>query len=303
MAEWTINPNRSTDVDARTRLVLLLGFPVAHSLSPLIHNAAFRAQGLNGRYAAAPVRPGDLPAAVEGIKALGIAGANVTIPHKSAVLPLVDALSPQAQAVGAVNTLVVRTSGAAPPALYGDNTDVAGFLQPLLPHAGVLQEAPMLIFGAGGAARAVAYALLTTFRPRRLTLAVRTPSKAEALARDLAAHDPAGALRVAPLQDAAPDVRGSVLLVNATPLGTTPDVRATPWPHADDFAEGQIAYDLVYNPEETRFLRDAAARGADVLGGMEMLIGQAAASYVQWTGQKMPVEAVREALQRRRHAG
>ncbi|MGI9173896.1 MAG: shikimate dehydrogenase family protein, partial [Rhodothermales bacterium] len=110
-------------------------------------------------------------------------------------------------------------------------------------------------------------------------------------------------LRVARLEEAGPDVRASRLLVNATPLGTTPDVRATPWPHAADFFQEQIVYDLVYNPEKTRFLEEAALGGAVVIGGMEMLIGQAAASYVQWTGREMPVEAVRAALQRHRHSG
>ena len=226
----------------------------------------------------------------------------MTIPHKAAVLSLVDALSPQAEAVGAVNTLVVRTSEEGPPTLYGDNTDVAGFLAPLHPHAERLRRTSMLVFGAGGAARAVAYALLTTFEPDRLTLAARTPGKAEKLARDLTPHDVRGALRVTALEDAGADVRASRLLVNATPLGTTPDVQATPWPRVADVHEGQIAYDLVYNPETTRFLADAAARGADVIGGMDMLIGQAAASYRQWTGREMPVEAVREALRHHRQA-
>ena len=289
-------------INGTTRLTLLLGFPVAHSLSPLIHNAAFRAQGLNRLYVAAPVRPADLPAAVAGLGALGVTGANVTIPHKAAVLPLADALSPQARAVGAVNTLVVQAREGEPPTLYGDNTDVAGFLQPLLPHADRLRRTSMLVFGAGGAARAVAYALLTTFQPQRLTLAARTTAKAEGLMRDLASYDAHGALRVSAFGDAGPDVRAARLLVNATPLGTTPDVRATPWPHAADFSRGQIAYDLVYNPETTRFLTDAAARGARTVGGMAMLIGQAAASYRQWTGREMPVEAVREALRHHQQA-
>ena len=293
---------KALPVDAETRLTFLLGFPVSHSLSPLIHNAAFQAQGLNRVYLTAPVRPPDLVAAVAGLKALGAAGANVTIPHKAAVLGLADRLSPQAEAIGAVNTLVIQAGEDGPPVLYGDNTDVAGFLQPLRACADKLHRTSMLIFGAGGAARAVAYALLTTFQPKRLTLAARTTAKAEALARDLAPHDPAGALRVASLAEAGTDVQEAKLLVNATPLGTTPDVRATPWPRAADFYPGQIAYDLVYNPEKTRFLEEAERAGATVVGGMEMLIGQAAASYVQWTGREMPVEAVRAALQRYRYA-
>ena len=281
--------------DASTRLVGLLGYPVAHSLSPLIHNTAFRAQGLNNRYIALPVAPADVAEAVAGLKALGFLGSNVTIPHKQAVLSLMDALSAEARAVGAVNTIVCRRDGEAV-TLYGDNTDVAGFLEPLNPFADVLHGAPMLIFGAGGAARAVAYALLSTFAPDRLTLAARTPARAERLAADLAAYDPGGALRVVAPSEAAPSVRAARLLVNATPVGMHPHTDATPWPDTDDFSDGQIVYDLLYKPEQTRLLREAALRGAHPLGGLAMLILQAAASYIQWTGQAMPVDLVRAVL-------
>ena len=280
--------------DAETRLVGLLGYPVAHSLSPLIHNTAFRAQGLNNRYIALPVAPDDVPEAVAGLKALGFLGSNVTIPHKQAVLPLMDHLSAEAQAVGAVNTIVCRRAAAV--TLYGDNTDVAGFLKPLDPFADALHGVPMLIFGAGGAARAAAYALLSTFAPPSLTLAARTPARAERLVHDLASYDPGGVLRVAPLAEAGPAVRAARLLVNATPVGMLPHTDATPWPEATDFSDGQIVYDLLYKPEQTRLLREAAARGAHTLGGLPMLILQAAASYIQWTGRAMPVDRVREAL-------
>ena len=281
--------------DAKTRLIGVLGYPVSHSLSPLIHNTAFRAQGLNNRYIALPVAPADVPQAVAGLKALGFLGSNVTIPHKQAVLPLMDDLSAEAQAVGAVNTIVCRRDGEAV-TLYGDNTDVAGFLEPLNSSADALHGAPMLIFGAGGAARAVAYALLSTFGPERLTLAARTPARAERLAADLAPYDLGGALHVASLAEATSNVRAARLLVNATPVGMHPHAAATPWPASDDFSDGQIVYDLIYKPEQTRLLREADARGARTLGGLDMLILQAAASYIQWTGTAMPVDLVRTAL-------
>ena len=282
-------------IDAKTRLVGLLGYPVAHSLSPLIHNTAFRAQGLSWIYVALTVAPSDVAEAVAGLKALGFVGSNVTVPHKQAVLPLMDELSPEAQAVGAVNTIVCRRE-ADGVTLYGDNTDVEGFLAPLHPLADTLREAPMLIFGAGGAARAVAFALLGAFRPQRLTLAARTPAKVERLAQDLAPYDPTGALHVVPLAEARSAVQESRLLVNATPVGMHPHVEATPWPDAAAFSDGQLVYDLIYKPEQTRLLRDAATRGARTLGGLDMLIRQAAASYVQWTGRAMPVDRVWEAL-------
>ena len=282
-------------IDGQTRLVGLLGYPVAHSLSPLIHNTAFEAQGLNMRYVALSVAPAAISEAVAGLKALGFMGSNVTIPHKQAVLPLMDDLSAEARAVGAVNTIVCRREGGTV-RLYGDNTDVAGFMEPLLPFADALQGAPAAILGAGGAARAVAYALLSRWAPPRITLIARTPERATRLVQDLAPYDAAGVLRVVPWSEAQAAVRASRLLVNATPVGLPPQSDATPWPEARDFSEGQVVYDLLYKPAQTRLMREAAARGARTLGGLAMLVHQAAASYIQWTGQAMPVARVFEVL-------
>ncbi|NBC16665.1 MAG: shikimate dehydrogenase, partial [Bacteroidetes bacterium] len=252
---------------------------------------------LDVAYVPLAVPPEALDDAMTGLRALGVLGANVTIPHKQAVVPHLDALSPQAAAVGAVNTIVREEAADGTVRLRGDNTDVAGFLAPLDSFAEALTGAEMLIFGAGGAARAVAYALLTTLAPARLTLSARRPAQAERLAADLSAYDPEGALQAIALDDAAAAVRSSRLLVNATPLGMHPHTDGTPWPSAEDFSDEQIAYDLVYNPETTRFLHDAAARGATTIGGLAMLIAQAAASYRQWTDRAMPLDVVRAALE------
>jgi shikimate dehydrogenase len=282
-------------LDAETTLVALLGQPVAHSHSPLMHNTAFAEQGLNVAYAACAVAPEAVGDAVAGLRALGFAGANVTIPHKEAVIPHLDALTERARAIGAVNTLFWDEDGQ----LAGDNTDAAGFRAPLEGHAEHLRGSDLLIFGAGGAARAASYALLTGFAPARLTLAARTPEKAEALAADLAPFDETDTLGVVPFGEAGPAVRSARLLVNATPLGMHPETDATPWPHLEDFSEDQIAYDLVYAPPRTRLLREAEARGATPIGGLDMLVGQAAASYRRWTDRPMPTEAVRQALRER----
>ena len=279
-------------IDAETQVVTLLGHPVEHSRSPHLHNAAFRAQGVNAVYVATPVRPDALAAGVEGLRALQFLGANVTVPHKEAVRPLMDEVSERAAAVGAVNT-IVRDGDA----LRGDNTDVAGFLTPLVEAVGdALEGAPMLVFGAGGAARAVVYGLLDRYGPSRLTLVARRPEQAEALAADLEGYDPTDALRTTTFDAAASAVRASRLLVNATPLGMAPETDATPWPDAGDLGPDHVAYDLVYTPEETRFLRAAAEKGATTIGGLAMLVEQAAAAYRQWTGRAMPTDAVYEAL-------
>ena len=276
-------------------MVALLGDPVEHSLSPLIHNTAFAAQGLNFAFAALPVSRERIEDAVRGLSALHFVGAGVTIPHKQAVLSCLDEWSPRARAVGAANLIVCRPDGS----LLGDNTDVTGFLAPLLPFGDRLRDVEMAVLGAGGAARAVAYALLDTFRPRRLALVARTPSRAEALVADLAGFDERGALEVHDAASARLAVRNAHLVVNTTPVGMYPAVDASPWPDAADFGEGHIVYDIVYIPEETRLLADAARRGATVIGGLDMLVEQAAAAYVQWTGRTMPIEAVKDALRKR----
>ena len=282
-------------IDADTRMIALLGYPVGQTLSPFIHNTAFAAQGINFAFAAYPVTRERIGDGVRGLAALHFAGAGVTIPHKQAVLPYLDELSPCACAVGASNMIVRRRDGT----LFGDNTDVTGFLAPLLSLTDRLRGADMAVLGAGGAARAVAYALLVTFHPKRLTLIARTPSKADILATDLAAFDENKALGVHPFSSARAAVRGARLVVNATPIGMYPAVNDSPWPDADDFGDGHIVYDIVYNPEETRLLSDAASRGAVTIGGLDMLLEQAAAAYVQWTGHKMPVDVVKNALRRR----
>ena len=288
-------------IDATTQTVALLGHPVEHSLSPRLHNAAFEAQGVNAVYVATPVRPADLDAAVAGLRALQFLGANVTTPHKEAVQAGLDAVTERAAAVGAVNTIVRTEASSGTVRLRGDNTDVEGFLAPLTDRTGdALDGAPILVFGAGGAARAVVYGLLTRYRPERLTVVARRPEQAESLAASFAEHDDRDALRVSTFNGAALTVRTSRLVVNATPLGMAPDRRGqTPWPNATDFGPEHVVYDLVYTPEATRLLRDADAQGAATIGGLDMLVEQAAAAYQQWTDRAMPRAAVYEAVRDR----
>lgn len=272
--------------DATTGLVVLLGDPVEHSLSPAIHNAAFQAQGLNLTYLACRVSPARLDAAVAGLDALGGVGANVTLPHKQGALALAASASPAARATGAANTLVRTADG-----WHADNTDVEGFLAPLVPYVSSLQNELAIVIGAGGAARAVAWACAERLQAARVIVAARRVEQA---------HELAAALDVdaLSLDDAQALGREAALVVNATPVGMAPHVSSTPWSFAPDIRSGQIAYDLVYRPAQTRFLLEAEAAGATCIDGLPMLIGQAAASYRQWTGQEMPLDVVREVLDR-----
>lgn len=278
----------------------LLGWPVGHSRSPAMHNAAFAASGTDGVYVPLAVPPERLGTAVMGLAALGFSGTNVTIPHKRAVMAYVHELSPAAVAIGAVNTLVVRLDGS----LYGDNTDASGFLADLSDQGldmDVLATSGALVLGAGGSARAVAYALASRGIP--VVVSSRRSEQAHelvaALQRHLLSAPQASALLKAQPWSSLPVIAGLVsLVVNCTPLGMTPDVGASPWPDGLAFQPAQIAYDLVYNPPHTRFMSQARASGAQAINGLGMLLHQGALAWEAWTGQPAPLATMREALSR-----
>lgn len=246
-------------------------------------------------YVATAVATKSVGAAVEGLKALGFVGANVTIPHKEAVLPFLDRLSDAAQAIGAVNTIVRKETASGEAILWGDNTDVTGFLAPLMPFKSQLTGKPMLIFGAGGAIRAVVYGLLTMLKPSRLSLVVRNPEKAAPFMQDMAIYDPTKALHVTTWQELETHLPDAALLVNGTPLGMYPHIDQNVW-ESKAYHPHQIAYDLIYNPMETSWLKHVKAAGGLAISGLEMFIGQAAAAYRQWTNQEMPLDLVRQTL-------
>jgi shikimate dehydrogenase len=266
--------------DAATRPAGILGWPVDHSLSPPMHNAAFAALGLNWAYLAFPVPPARLDEAVRGLAAAGVGGLNVTIPHKRAVLRSCSGLSPACEAVGAANTLVPDGEGG----FRGENTDAAGFLRALDEAAPLdLEGADVLIVGAGGAARAVAWALRS--RGAVIKVANRTPDRAA----ELGAHVPF----VPAVLDA---VAGQVaLVVNATSLGLEGDGPPAELPLAG-LRPGQAVADLVYRPGGTPWLAAARARGARTVDGLAMLLHQGAAAFTLWTGVEPPIGVMAEAL-------
>jgi len=287
-----------TQPDSSTKLLCVLGHPISHTLSPLIHNAALHAQGLNYSYLAFDVHPEHLGNAVSGLKALGFAGANVTIPHKRSVFDLVDRLTPAALAAGAVNTLVPVYEGDELLELVGDNTDVEGFVAPLRTRHAHLKGGKFAVLGAGGAARAIVYALSSLLEASSITVAARNPQRAEQLCRDMEGW--AGSTRLAPvdLQSAEIPVDNAAMVINCTPVGMAPHQHASIWPDSETPHENQIWYDLVYNPVETAFLKRAKMKGATAISGLDMFVAQGAASYRQWTGKTMPERIVRNALKK-----
>ncbi len=256
----------------------LIGHPLGHSLSPKIHAAALEACGLQGEYSLFPIAPDDM----QGLKDLlarmrndEIHGLNVTIPHKQNVIPLLDELTPTAQAIGAVNTISMRDGK-----LVGDNTDAPGFLADL-GGLNIPQVSKALVLGAGGSARAVVYALV--HNGWKVSLSARRPEQALALASNY--HLP---IYQFPIPDSQLPVFD--LLVNTTPLGMTPNVDSSPWPEHLAFPKNAAVYDLVYNPRETKLVRDARAQGLPAKTGLGMLIEQAALAFEIWTGRKPPRE-------------
>lgn len=272
---------------ARTILAILMGDPVTHSKSPAVMSAAAEAAGVDMVYTACRVQSSDLAQAVDAIHALGMVGANVTIPHKERVISFLDDLTAAARAVGAVNMIFRDGEGR----LVGDNTDTVGFTAPIREQG----LASALVLGTGGAARAAAWACATTLGMDRVLVCGRNTEKAEQLVVDLNTHADSSVQR-APWEDRS-RLAGTVdLVVNATPLGMAPHVDASPLDDPSHLSAAQLVYDLVYNPAETRLLNEAKRQGARTQGGLDMLIGQAAAAFHQWTGKDMDLDAVRRAL-------
>lgn len=283
-------------ISGKTKVCGIFGCPVQHSFSPAMHNAAFQALALDYVYVPFMVTPDCLPAAVAAVRALGLAGVNVTVPLKQAVLPLLDELTEEARLIGAVNTIITDAGR-----LRGDNTDGKGFLRALREQAGFCPAGKtVLILGAGGAARAVAVQLALA-GVKRVFLTNRTPERAVALAGLLAEHTGV-VVEVLPWPgdrtgaETAGVLRSADLVVQTTPVGMCPEQASTaPLPFSS-FRPGQVACDLVYNPPETIFMRRAGQAGATVLNGLGMLLYQGALSFELWTGKAAPVEVMRQAL-------
>ena len=266
----------------------LIGYPLGHSLSPKIHTAALVACGLQGTYSLFPIHPDNkqgLHNLLAQVRAGEIRGLNVTIPHKQNVIEFMDELTPTAKAIGAVNTIYMRADK-----LIGDNTDAPGFLSDLKRVSNSSFSTPhsALVLGAGGSARAVVYALLND--GWNVTLAARRIEQAQQLANSIDNYQ-LSIVNYSNLQPSTFD-----LLVNTTPLGMTPNTEASPLPEGTELSKNTFVYDLVYNPRETKLVRDARAQGLNASTGLGMLIEQAALAFEKWTGHNPPREILFEAV-------
>lgn len=270
-------------ITGATRVAAVIGWPVAHSLSPALHNAAFASSGADWVYVALPVEPGRAVDALDAMATMGISGLSVTMPHKADIAAAVDSVSPAAQALRSVNTVVRQADGT----LMGHSTDGAGFVASVRSDAGVDPAGmSVVVLGAGAAARSVIDALAAA-GASRIAVVNRTAATAEEAA--LLAPDVAS---VCPTSELSTVVREADLVVNATSIGMgTSDVPLD----TELLRPGQLIADLVYHPLETSLLAAARARGCAVLDGLGMLVHQAAIQQQLWTGSSPDVGVMRAA--------
>jgi shikimate dehydrogenase len=269
----------------------LIGYPLGHSLSPKLHNAALRDCSLPGEYSLFPIELDDVQSLkdiLDRVRTSDITGLNVTIPHKRTVIPWLDELSEPAEAIGAVNTIYLRDKR-----LIGDNTDSPGFLADLKDFLAGLEarEKKALLLGAGGSARAVVYALNKD--DWKTVIAARRIEQAQQLADSFPSYE----LRITDNTLTDIDLSEIALIVNTTPVGMSPHTDQSPWPENLPFPPHAAVYDLVYNPSETRLVKDACSQGLHARTGRGMLLEQAALAFELWTGKRPSREVMLLAME------
>ncbi len=277
-------------INGKTQLTGLIGWPVAHSFSPAMQNAALTALRLNWVYVPLPVPPSGVGEAVRGLSSLGFRGVNVTVPHKQSVMPFLDGITPAARAIGAVNTITVEQETGH---LLGSNTDWRGFLSDLLAQDIEVRGRDCFVLGAGGSARAIVYGLNQA--GGLVTLLARRVDQARSLAEDLGGKSVQNVRSLEELGAAAEAV-DAPLIVNTTPLGMSPKENLSVWPDNVPLPNDSFVYDLVYNPAETRLMRQAKAAGCRASNGLGMLLHQGAASLTQWSGLEPDLAIMERAL-------
>jgi shikimate dehydrogenase len=279
-------------ITGKTKLLGVIGNPIEHSLSPVMHNAAIAKLELDYVYLPFPIKPEDLSKAISGFTAIGLTGFSVTIPHKQAIIPLLTEISSIAKEIGAVNTVWRTETG-----WNGTNTDVEGFVAPLKNYNRNWSQTTALILGCGGAARAVV-AGCAQLNCAKIHVVGRDQQKLKRFKNSWQNSELAVNLSVHNWQEL-PDLMGeSNLLVNSTPVGMYPHIDESPVSAElmGRLSENAIAYDLIYTPNPTKFLQIAKEHGADAIDGLGMLVQQGAAALQIWLKQQPPVEVMRQSL-------
>lgn len=279
-------------IKGTTKLLGVIGHPVEHSLSPVMHNAAIADLGVDYVYLPLPIKPDDLEKAIAGFEVLGLVGFNITIPHKQSILPLLNHISPEAEMIGAVNTVWRDGDG-----WSGTNTDVKGFVAPLQDLQKDWSQITPIILGNGGAARAVVVGcwqlgcseIIVVGRNQDKLKQFKQSWCNTPLYESISIHD------FSALPNLIPE---SILVVNTTPVGMYPEVNNSPLEEevVAKITSDIIAYDLIYTPDSTKFLQEFNNKGAITINGLEMLIQQGAAALEIWLQQVVPVEVMRKSI-------
>ncbi len=283
--------NSELPLSGTTQIVGIFGWPVSHSFSPRMHNAAFRELGLDWAYVPFPTPPEKLGDAIRGFRAMGFRGANVTIPHKEKVIEFLDGLSPLSEKMGTVNTLYWEGDR-----LMGTTTDPWGCLENLRRAGFQPQNQDIALIGCGGAARAISFAFACEHPEMPITVVFRREDgdQAQRLQRELLGKTQA-AVSLFPLEEFENRAGNFELVVNATPVGMHPNEGAVPFP-TTRLHDGQCVLDIVYNPRRTQLLAEAQRHGCKTVEGLGMLLHQGAKSFELWTGKQAPVDAMARAL-------
>ena len=281
-------------ITGTTKLLGVIGNPVEHSLSPVMHNAAIARLGLDFVYVPLPVESADLPKAIAGLEAINFVGFNVTIPHKQAIVPLLAEISPDATMVGAVNTVWRSEQG-----WQGTNTDVAGFIAPLRTMSRDWSKVTPVILGNGGAARAVITGLAELGCSEMHVVGRNRHKLAQFQQSWQDVSQISSILKIHSWENLISLIPTAELLVNTTPVGMYPQLERSPVEESGmkKLQPGAIAYDLIYNPNPTKFLQLAQAQGAEAIDGLEMLVQQGAVALEIWLQQAIPVKVMRQSLQ------
>ena len=276
----------------KTKNLGVIGYPIKHSLSPVIQNAAIKKADLDYVYIAMPIVPENLKTAVEGLKALNFVGFNVTIPHKVNIMQYLDEIDDVATLMGAVNTVCIKNGK-----LCGYNTDVKGFINPLIKNKIIIKDRIAVVLGAGGACRAVICGLLQQ-KIRKIILGVRNPAKAEILANDFRSLIKSADIEVFDWQSEAFKnyLKSADLLINTTPLGMEGNIDNKPPVDWDFVNKNAFVYDIIYVPAETKFLQEAKAHGHRILNGENMLAEQGAEALHLWTNSDIDVNIMVQTL-------